>query len=280
MTVVYLDLVFLLNGVINYLLLLATGRLMGRVLMRWRIAVSGILGGVYAVLTFLPAFASLAGLQWVVLMAWLMVWIAYGGQSGVLRTLLVFCALASGLAGGILAVGLIGGRSGGTGNVIYQSVDVPAMLLSASVCYFLVSVVFERALKHQRHEMIPVHMKMNRHEVIITALQDTGNTLCDPVTGLAVLVIEGMRLKQLVPEIELLELQQPVKAMEQLAVWGQSKGYRLLPYQAVGIECGMLLAVWVDEVKVGNEKASRRLVALSPNSLSDGGNYQALIGVS
>ena len=48
MTVIYVDTLFLLNGVIDYLLLLAAARLAGEPLLRWRFALGGALGfGLY-----------------------------------------------------------------------------------------------------------------------------------------------------------------------------------------------------------------------------------------
>lgn len=52
----------------------------------------------------------------------------------------------------------------------------------------------------------------------------------------------------------------------------------MLPYRAVGVEYGMLLAVRTDRVELGSRKLEGLLVALSPTPVSDGGGYQALIG--
>ena len=62
MTVVYLDSVFVLNGVMDYFLLLATAHLAGAPLRRWRFALAGVLGGAYAAAVFLPGFGLLASL--------------------------------------------------------------------------------------------------------------------------------------------------------------------------------------------------------------------------
>ena len=48
MTVVYIDLLFLLNLIANYLLLLAAGRMVGAVLRRWRIGLGAAAGALYA----------------------------------------------------------------------------------------------------------------------------------------------------------------------------------------------------------------------------------------
>ena len=42
MTVVYIDLLFLLNLIANYLLLLAAGRMAGAALARWRIGLGAL----------------------------------------------------------------------------------------------------------------------------------------------------------------------------------------------------------------------------------------------
>ena len=58
-TVIYIDLLFLLNFVANYLLLLGSGRMAGAVLYRLRNAVGAALGAVYAAAVFLPGCGSL-----------------------------------------------------------------------------------------------------------------------------------------------------------------------------------------------------------------------------
>ncbi|MEG0598222.1 MAG: sigma-E processing peptidase SpoIIGA, partial [Oscillospiraceae bacterium] len=56
------------------------------------------------------------------------------------------------------------------------------------------------------------------------------------------------------------------------------KRFCLLPYQAIGVSCGMLLCVWADTAKIGEKDCKHLLVGLSPTPVSDGGGYQALIG--
>ena len=51
MTVVYIDLLFLLNLIANYLLLLAAGRMAGAVLARWRIGLGAGLGALVLLLS-------------------------------------------------------------------------------------------------------------------------------------------------------------------------------------------------------------------------------------
>ena len=59
---------------------------------------------------------------------------------------------------------------------------------------------------------------------------------------------------------------------------GLGAGFRLLPYRAVGVECGMLLALRARQVRLNGRPQGGLLVALSPTPVDDGGTYQALIG--
>ena len=60
MTVVYLDTLFGLNALVDYLLLVAAARLAGEVLHRPRFLAGAVVGGIYAVGIFLPGGAFLA----------------------------------------------------------------------------------------------------------------------------------------------------------------------------------------------------------------------------
>ena len=54
MTVIYLDELFLLNFVVDYLLLLAAGRLSGEILRRGWLALGAAIGAAYAAAAVLP----------------------------------------------------------------------------------------------------------------------------------------------------------------------------------------------------------------------------------
>ena len=124
-----------------------------------------------------------------------------------------------------------------------------------------------------------VRLELEDRTVELTALTDTGNTLTDPVTGQGVMVAEGERLLPLFavsqrPSVQ--ELRDPAGALERLT--GAGGHFRLLPYRAVGVDRGLLLAVRVDRAVVDGEDRGAMVVALSPTPVSDGGGYGALLG--
>lgn len=276
MTVIYIDLLFLLNLAANYLLLLVTGRMCGRVLRRWLLALSAALGALYACLLFLPGSGWLSAAPCRLAAGVLMVLVAYGAEKGLLKTALCFFGASAALGGMVWAAELMGGHSlTMERGVLYSYVDLRLLLLLLALCYGLLSLPANRAFRHRRGELTSATIRLGAATVTLTALLDTGNTLTDPMTNRPVLVAEGARCGALLPMP--LPLDRPVDAVT--ALGGQGAGRcRLLPYRAVGVEHGLLLAVKADSVVVGGADYGSILVALSPTPVSDGGGYQALIG--
>ncbi len=282
--VVYLDALFLLNFTADYLLLLATAKLAGEVIRRPRLVLGALAGALYAVLIFLPGLGFLNHPLCKVSGAVLMALAAFGGSRRLLRLTLVFFGLSCALAGGVLAAGLLGGQGLTLQNgVLYSAMDVKLMALSAAVCYLLITLVFRRVAKHSgpAREVVPAVLKLGERRVALSVLLDTGNTLTDPVTGRPVLVADWQALLPLIPpglSLDGGDLRDPARVLEDLAEKGFGTRLRLLPYRAVGVECGMLLALRLDSARVGERDYGGILAALSPNRVSDGGGYSGLIG--
>ena len=284
MTVVYLDSLFLLNAVVDYLLLLATARLSGGPFSRLRLGAGAALGGLYAAVLFLPGWGWLVHPLCKLASAAAMVLAAFGGTPRLLRSLLIFLGLAAAFGGGILAISLLGGRGLTlSGGVFYSVMDLRLILLSAAVCYVLLTLVFRRMGRHTAigGEVLPAVLTLEGRRVSFPVLRDTGHTLTDPATGRPVLTADGALLSPLFPPgcaPTPAQLRAPAEALEAYAGGPLSRRLRLLPYQAVGVEHGLLLALRVDSVRVGVRDYGSILVALSPTRLSDGGAYGGLIG--
>ncbi len=271
MTVVYIDEVFLLNTLVDYLLLLASAKLAGEVLHRGRMALAAVLGGLYSAAVFLPGWFFLNAALCKLACAVGMTLIAFGGSKRLIRVSLVFLGTSAAFGGGVLALQLLSG----SGAVL----DLRTTLLAAAGCYVFLTLIFRRTAQHGGRELAPAELELGGRRCRLTALIDTGNTLTDPATGRPVMVAEGEKLTALFPPGEgpsLSELADPVSAMEHRR--GEKRRWRLIPYQAVGLSYALLLAIKVDRARVGGEDYGPILVALAPGRLSDGGGYNALIG--
>ena len=116
---------------------------------------------------------------------------------------------------------------------------------------------------------VPIELNYMGKLLRLTALQDTGNTLRDPITGRSVLVVGADAAHQLTG-LTKEQLQNPVETM------GAIPGLQLIPYSSVASR-GFLLALRLQNVRIGKWQGSS-LVAFAPEGLGSEGAYQALTG--
>lgn len=285
MTVVYLDTFLLINFIMNFLLLLASGKLAGERIRKWRIALAAMFGAAYAACSFFPNLSFSVHPFYKISVAILMLLISFGRTRSLLRISVIFLAISCAFCGAILGIEWLKGSSYMNDGIVYSSVDVKGLLMSAVFCYGILALFFRRAAVHhlRKGELVSVQFELDGKKLELTALQDSGNTLQDPISGQSIPVAEGMRLASLFPSDLALQreaLERPIETMQRLSERSQRIRFRLLPYRAVGVDCGMLLAVRMDCVILQGERYRNQLVALSPTPVSDGGSYSVLIGLS
>jgi len=272
--VVYVDSLFLLNLLVNYLLLLCAGRLAGEALHRLRLALAAVVGALYAVAVVLPGMGWCQAPPVQVVLGILMVLIGYGGSGRLLRVTLVFFAVSCALGGGILALELLG-RKGGllAGRQPFPVVDFGVVVIAAAVCYALAGLIFRGIARKRSTAKVTVTWRGNT--AAFEALVDTGNGLTDPHSGSGVIVVEGERVKELFP-LGLADLGEPASALEALSRRYGPMGWRLVPYHSVGVEWGLLVAFLPEKVTVDGQDRTGMPVALAPGTV--GAEYGALVG--
>ncbi len=252
---VYLDLAVILNGLVDWMLLMGTNALAGFPSDWKRNAAAAALGGLYGGACLLPGFRFLGGFFWRTVFLGLMAGIAFGWNRGSAKRIGTFLLLSMALGG--LAVGFGEGK-------------FATLLLSGGCMWLLCRIAFGGKVGQQ--EYVPIAICHEGREVELLGLKDTGNTLRDPITGEPVLVISAdaaSRLTGLTRE----QLASPLATMAQQP----QPGLRLIPYRAVGQGGGMMLAMRFEKVKVGSRQ-QRAIVAFAASGLGEGTMYQALTG--
>ncbi|SHI07308.1 stage II sporulation protein GA (sporulation sigma-E factor processing peptidase) [Sporobacter termitidis DSM 10068] len=280
MQVVYVDSLFLINIVINYILLLVTAKICAVKTPRLRLLGGAALGAFYAVAAVLPLTVFLTSLLVKVAVGIVMVLCAFGGQARIIRLTLVFFAVSAAFGGAVMAVSLLGG---GNINEVHLSVSLKLLILAFGGGYIVLTLVFRRAAKHRGGGIVTLELRHGGRKVSMRALRDTGNSLTDPMTGRPVIVAGVGDLKPLfAPDIlkTVTELRKKdvVHVLEELSVSDKGMRFQLVPYSAVGVTGGMLLAFRPDEIVVDGRNKTGMLLALSPNSVSENGAYSALLG--
>ena len=282
--VVYIDGVFALNSLLDGLLLYFTGYLAGVERKICRLLPAALLGGVYAAASFFPVGGLLGAPPGKVLCGAALVLLAYGGGDRFGRLCLVFLGLSCALAGVVVACGSLLQTELYHCGAYLLPVRFPLLLCSAAVCFGTLYLFSRGSLRHRvEGTLTEAVFEVCGKTAHLRVLCDTGNTLCDEVTGAPVLVAEAACLAHLWPEharpyLSAESLSRPEQVLAALAAVEDAPCLRLLAYRSVGTAAGLLPAFTAEHARIGNYRTQRLTVALSPTPVSEQKEYDALWG--
>ena len=275
---VYVDVLFGLNSAINYLLLRGSAAMGGHPVRFGRLLAAACLGGLYAVAVVLPGCGWLQELPIQAICAGLMLLIAFGWKRNTVKQGLFFFGLSFAFGGVVmLLIQLAEPDCMIFGNRAYYAVSTPALLLLAGVGYGISALVLSGWGAHTGGEIQTMQVQMGEQTVPVRVLRDTGNTLRDPISGQTVLVTGKALLETLLSDMVLrAELQDPATLLERLSKDHPKLRFCLVPYRAVGVEAGLLLAIRCSLIH--GKRKETILAAFSPTEVSADGTFDAIWG--
>lgn len=230
--VIYVDVLFIVNFFITYLLLLLTKALVKGSAKTVRMLASAFLGGLYSLIILadnLSVFVSVFGKLFVSV---LIVFIAFGFRrlTVFIKAVLLFYFSNMLFLGVILAVQLIfNSKSAAIHNgAVYFDISAPVLLASALLAYVIsicVIKVYNRTLGRQEIYKLKIFKNGDCH--MLLAFLDSGNKLTEPFSGYPVIIADRSRI--------------------------QYETERIIPFNTVGGD-GILKAFRPDRVEISNEK--------------------------
>ena len=258
MRIIYIDRLFISELLCDYLLLLTAGRVSALYLRRGRYFLAAVLGAAYSVCVLLPGCAFLSGGLCKLAAALLMGLIAYGGEQSFLRCSAVFLAVSAVFGGVLWAVSISGGF------------ELWVLALSFAVCYTALRLIAAAKGKRGRGRC-EAELELDGRRCRMSLLVDSGNCLCDPVSGAGVIVVRPGAVARLFADAAaLLELRDAVELLEASAAYPQLRGrLRLIPYSSVG-GSGLLPAFRADALRVDGRERDDLLVAIAVGAGGDG----------
>lgn len=274
MRIIYADSMFLLNFTVDYLLLLATGKICALPLVRRRMALAAAWGGLYAVLSVVwPSLFALATVK--IIAGAVTAAIAFGLKDRFPRILVVFFAVSAAFGGAVYAALCLGGTAPHRGPVL--GVSTRTLVLSFALCYAALSLVFRGLGRRAQREVHSVELRLRSRSVNFRALRDTGNELADSA-GRPVMAAQWSAVAELFPELNPAACTDPAELCLALsALDGMDGRCRLLSCLTATDSCGLVAAFRPDTLLIEGAAAPHRLVALIPHPVSPDGDYQALI---
>lgn len=293
MAVIYIDVLFVVNLIVNHLLIRISCIFAGLKPNKWRIVLGAFIGACYAVLVFFPDFSIIHTTIYKFLISMLIVAVSSPFYSirSYAKTVLIFYAVSFAFGGCVLGVFYFSNVGAELGAVYSNGIlyfNLPWTILAFSGFVFYISVklfafISKKGLqKGYLKKRLILYFRNKTAEV--TALLDTGNSLVDPVTLYPVIVVEYKLLKglfeeELISELDRIGNEKIEWIMSSLAQKGLSS--RLIPFSSIGKENGMLLGFIPDKAEIyddyGKKVLGNCVVAIYEKQLSKDKSFGALL---
>lgn len=275
----YIDVYFLINLVMDYLILLIVRKLLKCTATHLRILSGSLLGAVLACLAVLvpPGFYKAAAIISFIGIPMLMVRIGLGYRWGkpAVKGLLSFYAVSF----------LTGGVFEWLNEYLTNRAGFRTFLFLSAASYGIIRAGMEiyRYFYQKNGHIYPVTLSWRGKLLNISGLLDTGNSLLDPVSHRPVCIIGYEAISALMTEEIRNGWKQMIRMETEVAATGQPQGEALyyIPYHAVGKTNGLLPGCSIDYLVIdldGQKKVVRHpVIGISREPVSSGNRYQMIL---
>ncbi len=283
---VYIDVLFTVNMIINYLLLMATSKITRQSTSFLRILSGSFAGAVYAACMFFPQIEALYTVASKIAVSFILVAISFNIKKvkTFFKTVFVFY-ITSFIFGGI-SLGIFYFTGAGSGTVIsngifYYNLSLRLLIISSTLAYIIIRTLWKVCKSDRMRDFKKIEILMSGKAVSLNALVDTGNMLSDPLTQTPVVVAEFERIKNILPQ-KFNEVYSEFKHSPESIMLDENIGeiaqrLRIIPFSSLGATESMLLGFKPDAVKIDKQLREDIIIGIYANHLSSNNTYEALL---
>lgn len=253
---IYLDILFLINVMMDFLLIELTAALCAVPVKLFRAILSGICGGIGGVLLFLPDLRVPAAAILEVGLGAVMLFVAFYPVRPIefLKRGAVFLT-ASFLISGLLYFDMQH-EGGMIKNGIYY-LTIPRLFFCSFAGFFAISILAKLIRNRTGRRFSEVELVCQGKRTKLLGFYDSGNMLLDPETKQPAIVIEEAVLKKMFGR---------GACEKNLSEWVERERILSVPYHTVD-SAGTLTAIRLDEVRLDKKRIEYAVAAISRNQL-------------
>lgn len=285
---VYAEYLFLENLLMNWMILHLTQHFSKFHAKRYKIWIGASVGALYAFVFFFPSLKFMYTISMKIIISILIVIITFTPYRFVdfIKLFGIFYLISFMFGGAAFALFYFTDFRGIVSNGIFYIGNFSTKLLiySGISSYILIKFCWEFVQKKISREKlyVPIHIEVGNQISSVRALVDTGNSLEDPLSKYPVIVVEYKAIEDMIPCNVKALLRENNTRYESLLKMGEDANWnnrlRLIPFNSLGKENGMLMGFRPDKVNVENGKSIKNIiVGVYTKRLSKDGEYSALL---
>ena len=290
---IYIDVVFIENLIMNYIILFATSIIIKIKVKHIRLILASILGAIYSIIAYMSILEMYSSVILKIILSVIIVYIAYNPQNvkNMWKYLVIFYMTSFVFGGAAFAlIYIVKPQDILMKNGLFLGTYPLKTIILGTIVEFVVIVTSFKLVKSKiskKDMFCTIKININKVEIETKAMIDTGNLLKEPISNTPVIVVEHTLLYDCMPKEILNNLENILGGdFENISEEVKNKyisKLKVIPFSSLGKQNGMLIGIKPEEVTVINDenenKINNVIIGIYNKSLTKRGEYRALIGI-
>lgn len=290
---IYIDVVFIENLIMNYIILFATSIIIKIKVKHIRLILASTLGAIYSIIAYMSILEMYSSVILKIILSVIIVYIAYNPQNvkNMWKYLVIFYMTSFVFGGAAFAlIYIVKPQDILMKNGLFLGTYPLKTIILGTIVAFVVIVTSFKLVKSKiskKDMFCTIKININKVEIETKAMIDTGNLLKEPISNTPVIVVEHTLLYDCMPKEILNNLENILGGdFENISEEVKNKyisKLKVIPFSSLGKQNGMLIGIKPEEVTVINDenenKINNVIIGIYNKSLTKRGEYRALIGI-
>ena len=290
---IYIDVVFIENLIINYIILFATSIIIKIKVKHIRLILASTLGAIYSIIAYMSILEMYSSVILKIILSVIIVYIAYNPQNvkNMWKYLVIFYMTSFVFGGAAFAlIYIVKPQDILMKNGLFLGTyPLKTIILGTIVAFVVIFTSFKlvKSKISKKDMFCTIKININKVEIETKAMIDTGNLLKEPISNTPVIVVEHTLLYDCMPKEILNNLENILGGdFENISEEVKNKyisKLKVIPFSSLGKQNGMLIGIKPEEVTVINDenenKINNVIIGIYNKSLTKRGEYRALIGI-
>lgn len=290
---IYVDVIFLENLIINYIILYTTAIIAKIKLKYLKILFGSLIGAIYSIIYYILNITIYSNFVVKIVLSVIIIYISFTPKDikNLFKQVLYFYLVSFVFAGAALGIiYMVNSQNINIQNgVLIGDYTIITILIGIIIAYIITVFTFKliKSKISKKDLVCAISIKIKGEKVETKAMVDTGNLLREPITGTAVVVMEHTLFYNVIPKEILNNIENILggdlsQIPENIRNEYISK-LKVIPFSSLGKQNGMLLGIKADCIEINYKdeiiKKDNIIIGIYNKSLTKRGEYRSLIGI-
>lgn len=286
----YIDVIFLENIMMNYIILFATGLIIKNNMKQMKLILSSSIGAMYAIMSYISKVEMYENTIIKFLLSIVMLYIAFKPNNikKMFKNIVIFylTSFCFGGAAYYLLYHISPEQIQNMNGILTGSYPIKIAILGGILGFFILNIGFKVIKNRIDKNSIFYQAKIvyKERNISVKVILDTGNLLIEPITRIPVMLIEAEQLKELLGAENIAIIKNGLSNNFEGLEEELKLKCRIIPFSSIGKNNGLLVGFKPDYISIYNDVEDEKIIkevmiGICNNKISKNGTYSGLMGL-